>query len=257
MMKDSTRHDLGKLPLAIAAIAVVTVGACATTPSTEFFAGDNVDECVVLLHGVNRSWRAMRPMASALQNVGYMTANVDYPTRSGPVADLVGISVDLGLHECRDAGATTIHFVTHSIGGILLRYAHQQSPIPDIGRVVMLAPPNQGSEVVDRTRNIPGSGLVGGEALMQLGTADDDIPAQLGPVDFELGVIAGTSTMNPFMSAMLPDTDDGKVSVESTKVEGMADFMIVDDNHHYIVEDDTVIRNTAAFLRTGAFLPAD
>lgn len=242
--------------LVISSIAMLFAG-CATQPVTEFRAADGASECVVLLHGVNRSYRAMRPMADALHARGYMTVNVDYPTRLGTVDELVPMSVDNGVERCRAAGATKLHFVTHSIGGILLRYAHERQPIEDIGRVVMLAPPNQGSEVVDKTRNLPGAELVGGEALMQLGTDPDSIPAQLGPVDFELGVIAGTGTMSPLMSAMLPDPDDGKVSLARTAVDGMDDFLVVDDNHHFIVEDEVVIRNTIEFLATGAFLDAD
>jgi triacylglycerol esterase/lipase EstA (alpha/beta hydrolase family) len=238
-------------------LAAAWLSACATLPLTEFRAVDGATECVVLLHGVNRSYRAMRPMAEDLNASGYMTANVDYPTRLGTVEELVPMSVDNGVAECRRAGASRIHFVTHSIGGILLRYAHQQHPIEEMGRVVMLAPPNQGSEVVDKTRKIPGATLVGGEALMQLGTGPDDIPAQLGPVDFDLGVIAGTGTMNPWMSAMLPDPDDGKVSLPRTAVGGMDDFLIVDDNHHYIMEDEVVIRNTRSFLQTGSFILED
>jgi hypothetical protein len=135
-----------------------------------------------------------------------------------------------------------------------LRYSHQSSPIPDLGRVVMLAPPNQGSEVIDVTRDWPTSELFAGEAGLQLGTDADSIPRQLGAVDFELGVIAGTRSMNFVMSAMLPGPNDGKVSVESTRVDGMDDFLIVDNSHHYITESEEVIRNTTSFLRRGSFV---
>lgn len=238
------------------AIAALFLAACATMPQTESYVVEGADECVVLVHGFNRSYRAMRDMADALHETGYTTVNVDYPSRSGTISELVSLSVELGLEDCRSTGATTQHFITHSIGGILLRYFHEHKPIADLGRVVMLAPPNQGTEIVDKTRNIPGASLVG-EALLELGTDEDSLPAQLGPVDFELGVIAGTGTMNPIMSAMLPDEDDGKVSVVRTQVLGMKDFLIVDDNHHYIMEDKVVIRNSVAFIETGEFIATD
>jgi len=243
-------------PLAVA-VAILTLAACVTVPRTEIVMAASPTDCVVLLHGVNRSWRAMRPMAEALQDDGYTTVNVDYPSRAGTVDKIAPMAVDNGLSKCREAGAQRIHFVTHSIGGILLRYAHEERPIPELGRVVMLAPPNQGSEIVDKTRYVPGASLVGGKALMQLGTDGDSLPARLGPVDFEVGIVAGTGTMNPWMSAMLPNPDDGKVSVARTRVDGMTDFLVVDDNHHYIVEDELVIRNTRAFLKTGSFLSED
>lgn len=234
-------------------LVLVSLEACVSIPRTALAKVGDPSECVVLLHGLNRSWRAMQPMAKALRDAGFTTANVDYPSQAGSVEVLAPLAVDTGLEECRRAGAERIHFVTHSIGGILLRYRHQENPIPDLGRVVMLAPPNKGSEVIDITRNWPTSGIFAGEAGMQLGTDANSIPAQLGPVDFELGIIAGTRTMNPIMSAMLPNPDDGKVSVENTKVDGMDDFLVVRNNHHYIINSETVQRNTAAFLRSGAF----
>ncbi len=240
-------------PMGLAAVLSLCVVACATTPKVEVSHAADKSECVVLLHGLNRSWRAMRPMAAALADAGFTTVNVDYPSQAGPIEELVPLSVDEGVRQCRDSGSTRIHFVTHSMGGILLRYAHHKSPIADIGRVVMLAPPNQGSELVDAMRDWPGAEMISGEAGLQLGTDADSVPSHLGPVDFELGVIAGSGSINPFMSAMLPEPNDGKVSVESTRVIGMIDFLIVDSDHHYITEDELVIDNTRSFLQTGAF----
>ena len=197
---------------------------CATMVRTELVEYNKSTECVVLLHGLNRSWRTMGKFAESLQQDGFSTANVDYPSSTTTIEEMAPVVINEGLQKCRQTGATTIHFVTHSLGGILLRYAHAQEPIPDLGRVVMLGPPNQGSEVIDTMRNWPGIGISSGQAGLQLGTDADSIPSQLGPVDFELGVIAGTGTANPFMSAMLPDEDDGKVTVARTQVEGMYDF---------------------------------
>lgn len=221
---------------------------------TELVTSAQGTECVVLLHGLNRSWRAMGKMAEALQAEGFSTANVDYPSQQGTVEGLAPVAVNSGLDQCRLSGADKIHFVTHSMGGILLRYAHGIEPIPDLGRVVMLGPPNQGSEVIDWTREWSVAEVFSGEAGMQLGTDENDLPARLKPVDFELGIIAGTRTINPFMSAVLPDADDGKVTVERTKVDGMSDFLVVSKSHHSIMRSDTVIENTAEFLRSGHFL---
>lgn len=199
----------------------------------------------------------MRPMADALQAAGYSTVNVDYPSQSGSVEEIAPVAVNIGLTQCRSTGAGRIHFVTHSLGGILLRYQNEQSPVPDLGRVVMLGPPNQGSELIDKTRDWPGFEILTGDAGAQLGTGPDSVPLTLGPVNFELGVIAGTGTINVFASAMLPDPDDGKVSVASTRVDGMNDFLVVDNSHRYIIRSEVVIRNTVSFLRTGAFIEAD
>ena len=227
---------------------------CATTMRTDLVERHQSTECVVLLHGLNRSWRTMDRFAETLQQEGFSTANVDYPSSTEPIEVLAPMVVGEGLAKCRQTGATRIHFVTHSLGGILLRYAHAQEPIPDLGRVVMLGPPNQGSEVIDTMRNWPGIGIISGVAGLQLGTDANSIPSQLGPVDFELGVIAGTGTTNPFMSAMLPDEDDGKVTVARTQVEGMDDFEIVSNSHFAMMKSDDVIADAIRFLRTGSFL---
>ena len=177
-------------PVLALILAVSVIAGCATEPRTQLVSVADSRECVVLLHGLNRSWRAMKPMAESLQLAGYSTANVDYPSQSGPIEEIAPVAVGLGLEECRASGAETIHFVTHSLGGILLRYEHKRSPIKDLGRVVMLGPPNQGSELIDKTVDWPGFDSLSGAAGRQLGTGDDSMPLQLGPVDFELGVIA-------------------------------------------------------------------
>ncbi|MGI9236648.1 MAG: alpha/beta hydrolase [Woeseiaceae bacterium] len=250
------------MKLTVQKIAWVIVGAtllagCATAPRTQVVPVAESTDCVVLLHGLNRSSRAMRPMAESLQLAGFTTANVDYPSQSGPVEEIAPLAVGTGLMECRAMGAERIHFVTHSIGGILLRYENEREPIAELGRVVMLGPPNQGSEVVDVAQGWPGMSLIGGSAGLQLGTDENSIPSKLGPVDFELGVIAGTGTINPWMSAMLPDADDGKVTVAATRVDGMDDFLVVDKSHRYITRSDIAFRNTEAFLKTGRFLTTD
>ena len=210
-------------------------------------------ECVVLIHGLNRSWHAMDRFAESLQQEGFSTANVDYPSSTETIEVLAPMVVKEGLDKCRQTGATRIHFVTHSLGGILLRYYLSQDPIPDLGRVVMLGPPNQGSEVIDKMRNWPGVQLITGIAGLQLGTDANSIPSQLGPADFELGIIAGTGSTNPFMSAMLPDEDDGKVTVARTQIDGMDDFKIVSNSHFGMMKSDDVIAHAMRFLRTGSF----
>jgi pimeloyl-ACP methyl ester carboxylesterase len=245
-------RQLTRTLMAVVATSLAITG-CTTMARTDSVQGANSTECVVLLHGLNRSFRAMDKMAAALQAADFSTVNVDYPSQSGPVEQIAPVAVDTGLEQCRALGAEKIHFVTHSMGGILLRWSQQTNPIPDLGRVVMLGPPNQGSELVDETREWAIARMVTGEAGSQLGTDEESIPAQLGPVDFELGVIAGAGTISPFMSAILPAYDDGVVSVAGTRVLGMADFMIVESSHSFLMKSQTVIRNTVAFLQTGTF----
>jgi len=129
--------------------------------------------------------------------------------------------------------------------------------IENLGRVVMLGPPNQGSEVVDELRDVPGFGFINGEAGQELGTGANSVPRRLGPANFDLGVIAGTSSVNPVLSEMIPGPDDGKVSIESTRLEGMSDHIVMDVSHTFMMRDDEVIEQVISFLQSGKFRRAD
>lgn len=193
----------------------------------------------------------MEKIAAAFEDRGFVVVNVDYPSRKHKIEVLAPKAIDTGVDAC--PSEATIHFVTHSLGGILLRYYHQEFGLPRLGRVVMLAPPNHGSEVVDRYRKLPGFRALNGPAGEQLGTGSDGIASQLEPVDFELGVIAGARTFNPVLSQVLPNPDDGKVSVASTKVDGMTDFLIVPHSHPFIMRASIAIEQSVSFVETGKF----
>ncbi len=210
-------------------------------------------ECVVLLHGLARSSDSMNKLEGALAEHGYFVVNVDYPSRSRPIEELAEMAVPAGIDMCRQAEALPINFVTHSLGGILVRqYFSLHEPV-DIDRVVMLGPPNHGSEAVDRLENMPGFDFLNGPAGNQLGTDADNLPNQLGPVNFELGVIAGTRSINFILSTFLPDTDDGKVTVESTKIDGMCGFVTLPATHPFMMQNNAVISEVIRFLDTGEF----
>lgn len=208
----------------------------------------------MLLHGLGRTPRSMRVMQAALEQSGYVVASIGYPSRHFPVEQLAQEAIGRGLAACRQQGAGRIHFVTHSLGGILVRYHLANHEVPDLGRVVMLAPPNQGSEVVDVLSHVPGYALITGPAGVQLGTSPTSVPNALGPVTFELGVIAGTRSLNPVFSMMLRGENDGTVSVARTHVDGMADFVKVGASHTFIMRSKVAIRQVLAFLKGGSFV---
>ncbi|MGR9089813.1 MAG: esterase/lipase family protein [Gammaproteobacteria bacterium] len=211
------------------------------------------NDCVVLLHGLARTSRAMQALESSLTAENYNVINVGYPSRENTIEELAPAAISEGLNYCAAKNSQTIHFVTHSMGGILVRYYLDNHEIKNLGRVVMIAPPNKGSEVVDKLANLPGFVLVNGPAGLQLGTDEGSVPVNLGPVNYSVGVIAGNKTFNPILSQFLPNPDDGKVSVERTKVEGMADFVVVNVSHPFIMQDESVLMHTITFLRTGTF----
>ncbi len=210
-------------------------------------------DCVVLLHGLIRSASSMGRMQDALERAGFATVNVAYPSRDKTIEELAPLAVGEGLDGCREDGTERVHFVTHSLGGILVRQYLADREIPELGRVVMLAPPNQGSTAVDKLRNVPGFDWMNGPAGAQLGKDENSVPLKLGPATFEVGIIAGSRSIDPVTSAILPNPDDGRVSVEDTKLEGMADFVVVDHSHAFIMRMRKSIELTLRFLEHGSF----
>ncbi len=209
-------------------------------------------DCVVFLHGLARTSASMDKAATAFEKSGYTVANVDYPSTRFPIEELAPLAIEAGLEKC--PADSVIHFVTHSLGGILVRYYLEHKEISNLGRVLMLAPPNQGSAVVDSLRYFPGFKVINGPAGLQLGTREDSVPLMLGPVDYEVGIIAGTRTFNPILSQYLQNPDDGKVSVENTKVQGMTDFVVVPHSHPFIMKSAVVIEQAFSFIKTGRFV---
>jgi pimeloyl-ACP methyl ester carboxylesterase len=208
-------------------------------------------EAVVLLHGLFRSDRAMRPLARRLAEEGFEVHNLRYESLARSPEELVA-----ELHRavsgcCTDAAR--VDFVAHSLGGVLVRAYLAEHPLPQLGRVVMLAPPNRGSELGDV---VAGSRLlraVLGPTAAQLGTGPASLPNRLPAPDFELGVVAGTRSLNPLGSWLLPEEDDGTVSVASTRCAGMTDFVALPVSHTFIVRSGEVARQVAHFLRYGRF----
>ncbi len=211
-------------------------------------------ECVVLLHGLARSSTSLNAMEQALQDEGYQTANIDYPSRDFEIAELADIAVEKGLAACRAVdNIEKIHFVTHSLGGILVRQYLDSGSIDRLGRVVMLGPPNQGSIAVDDLEGVPGFDWINGPAGRQLGKGKNSVPLALGPANFELGIIAGNRTIDPITSAVLDNPDDGRVSVADTRLEGMDDFIVVEHSHAFMMRMRRPIELTVLFLKTGRF----
>ena len=198
-----------------------------------------------------RSPSSMEALETSLSKEGFFPINEGYPSRDYPIEQLAELAIAPAVEKCPKD--TAINFVTHSLGGILVRQYLSNHTIQNMGRVVMLGPPNKGSEVVDKLRDVPGFHFINGDAGMQLGTGELSIPNTLGKANFDVGIVAGTRSINLILSSLIPSSDDGKVSIESTKLEGMNDHIQMPVTHPFMMKNDRVIAQVVHYLKNGRF----
>lgn len=208
-------------------------------------------EHVVLLHGLGRSSSSMQKLARAFTEHGYRTHNIDYPSTKHGIQALVKNYVEPEVAALSDAKA--IHFITHSLGGILVRLYLQNHTLPIGSRIVMLAPPNHGSEAADYLRHWKLFQWLNGPALQQLGTGTDSVPLKLRPIDCEAAVITGTRGYNLPTRFLISGPNDGLVSVDSARLDEMRDFLVLPVGHTFVMMYDRVINQALYFIENGKF----
>ncbi|HEV2614309.1 MAG TPA: alpha/beta fold hydrolase [Gammaproteobacteria bacterium] len=213
----------------------------------------NLSENVVLLHGLGRSSRHMAKLARTLEAQGYVVHNLDYPSRHYAVERLCEYIHEKLSHLI--SPDQKVHFVGYSLGGLLVRLflSNPKFRPKNLGRVVQLAPPNKGTDLADFWQHQWGYKKIYGPAGQQIITDQSKISHLFSPIDYELGVIAGTATANPIASLIIKGKNDGRVSVENTKVEGMKEHIVLHVTHRFFPKNKKVMELTAKFLAQGTF----
>ncbi len=218
-----------------------------------FAADKRPGDVVILVHGLGRTSKSFRKMARHLAQRGYEVCNIDYPSRKYNIQTLAEKCLRPVINTRLSDPERKVHFVTHSMGGIMVRWCLKKYSLENIGRIVMLAPPNQGSEVVDFLKARRFIRSIMGPAFRQLSTDPDGFVNTLGEVNADIGIIAGKRSIGGIHSILIPGPSDGKVSVARTRLNTMADFTVVRRAHTFIMNADEVIDAATRFIETGRF----
>ena len=241
--------------LIVTAAAALLAGAYYAMRVLPVFTADNTGaEKVVLLHGLGRDEKAMWLLESALLDAGYDVFNIGYPSTEQPPEVLLE-HVAGQIDACCANSSETVHFVGHSLGGLLARdYLGRRRP-ERLGYVVLIGSPNKGSELAEVELDESVQEVIGrwaGPVARRLDTGPDSYPAGLPAPDYPVGVIAGTRGSR-ISDKWLPVPNDSIVSVDSAKLDGMSDFVSFDVNHWMLRNDRAVADAVIAFLENGRF----
>lgn len=210
------------------------------------------DDCVILLHGLGRTRCSMFKLEEALKKNHYVVINQNYPSTKKSMAEVADVYIPFMVKQCLKHQPKHIHFVTHSIGGIILERYLEKNRLPQLDHIVMMSPPNHGSPWVDLFQNKWFLEFLLGPSIDQLATTKDDIPLIKGP--YKIGVIAGSYNINPLGRMVFNEPNDGKVAVSSAKMKQMDDFIALPVTHTFMMRNNRVEKQILYFLEHGHFI---
>lgn len=213
-------------------------------------------QCVILLHGLGRTHHSMSSVEFMLKRQNYLVVNEDYPSTKKSIENLANQYIPLMVNQCLINHSHHINFVTHSMGGIVLREYLQHHEIPQLSHIVMLGPPNHGSQLADLLHNDWLFKFVTGPAGQGLTTYKTSVPNTLNHLNrqYQLGIIAGNFSLVPFNNFIFHDENDGKVAVSSAKLNTMNDFIVLPVSHTFMMNNSLVQQQILNFLNYGKFI---
>jgi pimeloyl-ACP methyl ester carboxylesterase len=231
-------------------ILFVFLTSCVTTNTNISVSSSGEQEVIYLLHGLGRSKFAMWVLASRLEDAGFFVNNIGYSSINQSPEEIL-LDVSEQINESMPKNNQTVHFVGHSLGGLMIRAYLNRTQVNNLGRVVLIGTPNKGTPVVDKYQDTWWINMFGPMTLA-LSTDKENFPNSIADPYYPVGIIAGISedTNN---EDIIPGQDDGLVPLESTKMNGMTDFIIIESSHWMLRYDRDVASQTIEFLRHGRF----
>lgn len=220
--------------------------ACAQTEKN-----DPHKEGVILLHGFARSKTAMWRLAGRLEDAGYSVHRIGYDSLTQDI-DAIKKEVFFKINSYMKNRSNRVHFVGHSFGGLLIRSYLGENKVKNIGNVVLMGSPSKGTPAVDYLKD-KWYFKYAGPSIMTMSSRGSAFLSSLKEPDYNLGIIAGVSESSSNES-ILNGKNDGIVPIESTKVSGMKDFIIIETSHTMMRYSEDVAEQTIYFLRNGVFL---
>ena len=205
-------------------------------------------KAVILIHGLLQTSNCMNQMSISLKDSGFVPVEFDYPSTQISIPEAAGF---LNKMVTSLEGFTEIHFVAHSMGGLVVRSFSTGTHDQRVKRLVMLGTPNQGAELADITQQVWLVRTASGPGARQLGTRPNGLIKKLPVPNYEFAVIAGARGTYAGWNPLIPGDDDGTVTVASTRLPGAADFGTVCKTHGDLLGDEQAISQTVNFLKSG------
>jgi pimeloyl-ACP methyl ester carboxylesterase len=205
---------------------------------------------VVTVHGLWMRGTAMGVLRRRLEPHGYSIHDFTYPSITGSLSD--GVAA-LAAFVARVPGET-VHFVGHSLGGVLICALLEGSLPARVGRVVCLGSPLRGSKTAARLMRWPGGRRVIGKCLTDVHARGGFTACRAG---VEVGSIAGRIAFGiGRLFGPFPEPNDGTVAIEETKIAGLADHIVLPVSHVALLWSSAVAAQTGHFLVHGRFAHA-